>query len=202
VPARPAPRPSGVEGRLGGGNGGSPDGLAAPAPGQVIREWPEKQRLAYEKEALGFYITSHPLLRFRDEVRRLATTDAGRLDEAPDQSEVRLCGVVSQLKEIMTRKGTRMCRAVLEDLVGFVDLVVFADTYQAAEPLLKGDEPLLVTGTLDRGEERAAVLVSRVERLAEARVQATRTVHVALRADAVDRGKLRALRETLARHPG
>ncbi len=197
-----AGRPAGAGRSARGAPGAASEERGAGPAAARAGEWPEKQRLAYEKEALGFYITGHPLLRFRSEARRLATADAGRLEELPDQAEVRLCGVVSQLREIMTRKGSRMCRAVLEDLVGFVDLVVFADVYQTAEPLLKSDEPLLVSGTLDRGEERVAVLVGGVTRLAEARAEATRVVHLELRADGLDRAKLRALRETLARHPG
>jgi DNA polymerase-3 subunit alpha len=168
----------------------------------VTTEWPEKQRLAHEKEALGLYITGHPLLRYRGDVRRLAAVEAGRIESVSDQAEVRLCGVVSQVKEIMTRKGTRMCRAVLEDLTGFADVVVFADVYKDAEPLLKGDEPLLVTGTLDRSEDRTAVLATAVVRLADARAQATRRVHVEVTADSLDRPRLKALRETLARHRG
>ncbi|HEY8367900.1 MAG TPA: DNA polymerase III subunit alpha, partial [Thermodesulfobacteriota bacterium] len=177
-------------------------GSGQPLGNGAIAEWPEKQRLAYEKEALGFYITGHPLLRYQGDVRRLAAVEASRIESVSDQAEVRLCGIVSQLKEIMTRKGTRMCRAVLEDLTGFVDVVVFADVYRDAEPLLKGDEPLLVTGTLDRSEERATVLATSVVRLSDARAQATRRVHVELTADGLDRTRLRALRETLARHRG
>ncbi len=195
---RPAPLPA----LAAGGAGGGTSGIGRPAPVQPVGEWPEKRRLAYEKEALGFYLTGHPLLRFQGEARRLGAADAARIEELPDQSEVRLCGVVSQLKEITTRKGTRMCRTVLEDLTGFVDAVVFADVYQTAEGLLKGDEPLLVVGTLDRSEERATVLATAVSRLAEARAQATRAVHVELPAEGLDRPRLRALRDALARHRG
>ncbi|HWP34524.1 MAG TPA: OB-fold nucleic acid binding domain-containing protein, partial [Thermodesulfobacteriota bacterium] len=181
-----------------GGNGAG----GRPGESGAVAEWPERQRLAYEKEALGFYLSGHPLLRVRDEARRLATTDAARLDELPDQSEVRLCGVVSQLREIVTRKGSRMCRAVLEDLTGFVELVVFADLYQEVEPLLKGEEPLLVTGTLDRSEERLTVLATAVRRLADVRAAAARTVHIELPAEGLDEGRLAALRDRLAARPG
>lgn len=181
------------------------DGLTAPGMANgngAVTEWPERQRLAFEKEALGFYITGHPLLRYQGDVRRLAAVDLGRIESVEDQAEVRLCGVVSRMKEIMTRKGTRMCRAVLEDLSGFVDVVVFADVYKDAEPLLKGEEPLLVTGTLDRSEERATVLATSVVRLSDARAQVTRRVHVEVTAEGLDRLRLRALRDTLARHRG
>ncbi len=174
----------------------------ATAGNGAVTEWPEKQRLAYEKEALGFYISGHPLLRYQGDIRRLAAVTTVQLESVNDQAEVRLCGVVSQMKEIMTRKGTRMCRAVLEDLTGFADVVVFADVYKDAEPLLKGDEPLLVTGTLDRSEDRATVLASAVVTLAGARAQATRRVHLEVTADGLDRTRLKALRDTLARHRG
>jgi DNA polymerase-3 subunit alpha len=188
--------------RPGAGAAGG-NGLATVAlGGGPVGEWPEKQRLAFEKEALGFYITGHPLLRYRQEVTRLGAASAAGVGEIDDEREIRLCGVVSQLKEITTRKGTRMCRAVLEDLSGFVDVVVFPDVYAQVETLVKGDEPLLVTGTLDRGEDRVTVLASSVVKLADARAQATRVVHLELAVEAVDRARLRALRDVLARHRG
>ena len=62
-----------------------------------MEEWPEKILLGFEKEALGFYITGHPLARHGDTIRRFATCDTSGLSERPDKSEARVCGIVAGL---------------------------------------------------------------------------------------------------------
>jgi len=68
-------------------------------------EWPDKEKLAFEKEALGFLITGHPLDRYLSDIKRLANTTVAKLAELADGSEVRLCGIVTACKEITTKKG-------------------------------------------------------------------------------------------------
>ena len=69
-----------------------------------IDEWPENVLLGFEKEALGFYITGHPLARHSAAIKRFATCDTAGLHERPDKSEVKVCGIVAGLKELTTRK--------------------------------------------------------------------------------------------------
>ena len=92
-----------------------------------IPEWHDKEKLAFEKEALGFLITGHPLDRYIDDIRRLASAEIAALGEQADGSEVRVCGIVSGLKEIITKKGDRMGFVTIEDLSGSVEVTVFSD---------------------------------------------------------------------------
>jgi DNA polymerase III subunit alpha len=108
-------------------------------------EWPENVLLANEKEALGFYITGHPLARHSAAIKRFATCDAAGLAERADKEEVSLCGIVAGIKELTTKKGDRMAFVTLEDLSGFIELVIFPEAYLAAAELLKSEEPLLVS---------------------------------------------------------
>ena len=79
----------------GNGNGGMklPD----------LPEWHDKEKLALEKEALGFLITGHPLDRYVDDIKRLASCEIVNLTEQAEGGEVRICGIVSGLKEIVTK---------------------------------------------------------------------------------------------------
>ena len=79
-------------------------------------EWDEKLLLDFEKEALGFYITGHPLARYAADIKRFTATACPRLSELADKSEVRVCGIVAALKENITKKGDRMGFAIIEDL--------------------------------------------------------------------------------------
>jgi DNA polymerase-3 subunit alpha len=200
--------------------------IVTPRGGGVLtgegEEWPENVLLANEKEALGFYITGHPLARHSAAIKRFATCDAAGLAERADKEEVSLCGIVAGIKELTTKKGERMAFVTLEDLSGFVELVIFPEAYLAAAELLKSEEPLLVRGTVDAGEEgqddgdgppggngRAGassrgskLLVNEVLALKDVRERLTKRVHIRLTTPGLDERQLRALREIVERHRG
>ncbi len=184
-------------------------------------EWHDKEKLAYEKEALGFLITGHPLDRYIYDIKRLANTDIASMVEMADGSEVRICGIVAALKEITTKKGDRMGFVTIEDLTGSVEITVFSDIYAAASPLLKTDDPLLVVGKLEKGEKGCKVLIMKggeenngkrfqrdrgpagdIRLLADARAQTTKRVTFMLRADETAPEQMPLLKEVILRHPG
>jgi DNA polymerase-3 subunit alpha len=167
-----------------------------------IDEWPERELLSYEKEALGFYVTGHPLNRHIDSMKRMATCDAASLPERTDKETVRVCGIVAGIKELMTKKGDRMAFVTLEDLSGSVELVVFPETYAAAMELLRGEEPLLVTGELDVGEESCKMLASEIQLLRDAKEQQTSRVHIRLTTPGLNEVQLRSLKQIVQRYRG
>jgi DNA polymerase-3 subunit alpha len=168
----------------------------------AIEEWAENILLGFEKEALGFYITGHPLARHAAAIKRFATCDTAALVERADKEEVKVCGIVAGLKELTTKKGDRMAFVTLEDLSGFVEMVVFPETYLAASELLKGEEPLLVSGTLDVGEETVKLMATEILPLREVKERMTTRVHFRLTTPGLDAGQLTALRDIMARHRG
>jgi DNA polymerase-3 subunit alpha len=178
----------------GNGNGGArlPD----------LPEWDEKLLLGFEKEALGFFITGHPLSRHTALMKRFVTANTASLAELPDKSDVRLCGIVATLKEILTKKGERMGFITIEDLTGSVEVVVLPDIYAACVECLKSDEPLLVTGTLEVGEKGSKIRASEVRSLKEVQGRETRSVHFTLTAAGLERDQLQSLKGILGRYQG
>ncbi len=167
-----------------------------------VSEWPEVEKWAKEKEALGFYITGHPLTRYQELVRRLTSFDTQNLEEAPDKSEVALCGMVAAFKEIRTKKGKRMAFIDLEDLKGKVEVVVFNDVYEKVASLFQSDIPIYVKGTVEQGEEGRKILASDIQALEEAQRSRAKAVHLRVQQDAVGERGLEQLRDILHRHPG
>jgi DNA polymerase-3 subunit alpha len=187
-----------------------------------LPEWHDKEKLAFEKEALGFLITGHPLDRYIDDIKRLANTEISNLAELADGSEVRICGIISALKEIITKKGDRMGFVTIEDLTGSVEVTVFSDIYNASASLLKSDDPLLITGKLEKGEKGCKVLVMRpngnnddkkgfqrdrgpvgdIKLLQEAQSQTAKKVFFTLRMDDIPVERLDALKVIIDRHHG
>ena len=167
-----------------------------------MEEWAENILLTFEKEALGFYITGHPLARHAAAIKRFATCDTAGLAERADKEEVKVCGIVSGIKEFTTKKGDRMAFVTLEDLSGFIEMVVFPEVYLAASELLKSEEPLLVSGSLDIGEETCKLMATEVLSLREVKERLTKRVHFRLSTPGLDEEQLRNLKDIMERHRG
>ncbi len=167
-----------------------------------IEEWSDKIRLNFEKDSLGFYITGHPLSRHSEEIKRFATCDTAGLMECKDKEDVRVCGIVASIKELVTKKGDRMAFIELEDLSGSVEVVVFPEVFKAASEYLQGDEALLVSGTLDAGEESCKILATEILLLNDVKEKKTTKVHIRVLTTGLTEDKLQQLKHTMMRYSG
>jgi DNA polymerase-3 subunit alpha len=190
---------SSLFGALEAGHGGAaPEGRAADVP-----PWGEGERLAYEKESLGFFITGHPLERFRAELAQWASATTGRLAELGEGREVSVGGIITGLRLIKTRKGDRMASFVLEDLEGGVEALVFPETYKKVAGRLADDQIVLVKGKAEQLEEgKTRMLVSELLPLEQAKLAEARYVTIRLPVSAWDRAKGERLRDILGSHRG
>jgi DNA polymerase-3 subunit alpha len=151
---------------------------SVPAEIKQMREWDESLFLSYEKDALGFYITSHPLAQFGNRLRRLVSHSLNQLDEEKDfDSEIRVAGIISVLKTLKTKKEERMATFILEDLSGRIEVVVFPDNYRKYFEFLREDVLVWLKGRfLGEGESRR-IHLTQIMPLQEAfRKQAKRVV--------------------------
>jgi DNA polymerase-3 subunit alpha len=139
-----------------------------PEPVAVAPEWDADQRLAFEKEVLGFYISGHPLARYASVVESLGITSTGDLAGKSPGSRVLLFGQVAALKETSTKSGNRMAFVTLEDMDGTVEVTVFPEPFKAAGEHLRSREPLLIRGRLDDSDKGRVVLAEDVRPLAYA----------------------------------
>ena len=165
-------------------------------------EWDESEKLRREKEALGFYITGHPLDRFKEEVERFATCSIQELFGLKDKSKVRMAGVVEKLKIKRTKRGNKMAILTLEDPTGSTEVVLFPDVFEKYSPLLKGDEPLLITGTAEKGDNGAKILAQEVTSLEREGQNAIRSIELGLYEQVVSRNNLQEIRDIFSRYPG
>jgi DNA polymerase-3 subunit alpha len=143
-----------------------------------IDEFPENQLIAFEKETIGFYISRHPLSRYEDEIKQYTNLDTAALPKLQNGAEVKVCGLVGALKEIVTKKGDRMGFLTLEDMKGFVEVILFPEVFKAALPCLRGGDPLLVSGTLDLSEEHIKIKGTEVRSLLEATSSREKPFHL------------------------
>jgi DNA polymerase-3 subunit alpha len=177
----------------------------------VVEEWPEDQRLGYEKEVLGFYISGHPLARYAALVESLGVTTSADLAAKGHGAKVTLVGHVAALKETATKSGNRMAFVTLEDMTGTVEVTVFPEPFKAAAPFLRGHEPLIVRGRVDDGDKGRVVLAEDA-RLLEQSLGAVgarprnggeaSACRIRVRADGDPADRLATLRKLCEEHPG
>ncbi len=165
-------------------------------------EWNEAALLAFEKETMGFYVTGHPLARYEAEAKKFARNTSSELPELPDGRETAIMCVVRTRKVATTKKGDRMANLTVEDLQGTVEVIVFPEQYRASEALISGDAPLLITGTVDRGEKGVKLRAMKILPLSEVRERMTTRVDIRLSATGATADDLIKLREVILRHKG
>ncbi|MEW6184765.1 MAG: OB-fold nucleic acid binding domain-containing protein, partial [Thermodesulfobacteriota bacterium] len=182
---------------------GGESGLTRPDPEPPkIEEWKEGQKLAYEKEILGFYITGHPLTRFSETLKDLKTSEIQSLVELEDKENVRLAGMVAALKEINSKKGERMAFATLEDLSGACEIIIFSDIYRKFGSYLKEETPLCVAGVTSRDEKGVKVIANEVLPLAEVEENKAQQAVLKIQVNGLNRIHLSELKDLLNAHKG
>ena len=129
-----------------------------PIPPEVkqMPEWDKSLSLSYEKDALGFYISGHPLAEFGKRLEMLVSHSINQLDDEKDfGSEIQIAGIISSIKSIKTKKDERMATFILEDMSGRIEVVAFPDNYKRYYDHLREDHLVWIKGKfLGEGENR------------------------------------------------
>src|SRR5579875_2020170 len=175
---------------------------ALPERSESLPEWPDNEKLRAEKEALGFYISAHPLDKYQEALRVLKTVSTAALSTEQDGSRVDLAGTIQSVKLKNNKAGRRYATFVLEDREGAVEVIVWPETYQRVEQVVHSEEPVLARGKLDLDEERAQIILDDLVPLRVALAQAVREAHVFARRERIDQAKISYLAELLAKNPG
>ncbi len=195
--------------------------LAKPVhPPIPAEEFDQRALLAAEKEAVGLFISEHPLKALRDILRERTECTISALAERRDKDWVTVGGIITEAKKIRTRNGDHMMFATLADLAGSVELLVFGEALEACGDALALDEVVLVKGRVDHKEAgKTCLLVQSAERFAPseqevaragakasaeaaAATEAAQPVHVSVDAADLSPGALRGLRSAIEEFPG
>jgi DNA polymerase III subunit alpha len=194
------------------GRGDDGDGLAlirlpeAPA-------WSEMELLQQEKEALGLYLSGHPVDRYADDLRAFGARTVGDLvlAELPQPSDgtpgrllvedVSVGGIISGLRALKTKKGDPMGVFALEDAQGALEVVAFPEAYAKYRSLIENDALVAVRGRFERDEESSRMHATEVFPLTTLRERLSRSVRIRLNGNCT-RAKLEALWDVLAANRG
>ncbi len=131
-------------------------------------EWNETLFLSYEMDALGFYITSHPLAQYKGRLATLVSHDIADLGEKDFEKEIRVVGVIASLKPLKTKKDERMATFVLEDMTGRIDVVAFPESFGKHHLYIREGLLAWVKGKVMGEGESRRISLSQVMPLSEA----------------------------------
>ena len=175
-----------------------------------IPELHEKEKLAYEKDALGFYITGHPMDQFQEELARYGLKSVAEVkqsvlsgEHSDDAAAVRVVGMLVARKLHRTKKGDHMAFLTLEDTGSQIEITVFSEVYSESISCLEGNQLLVVLGTVDKGEDEVKLLANEIMDLESFRQKNCRELR--LKSDILfltDDAMMDTLSELLSSHGG
>jgi len=171
-----------------------------------VDPWPEAQMLAFEKEVLGFYVTSNPLSRHAEVINFYSSHNSSELNDSAEEQEIVIGGLVTKVRYNLTKSGrtagAKMAVFSLEDLQGEVEVVVFPAVLKKFKDVLAEDAVVFVKGNLDFRRERPNVLASELIGLAEVKDKLAAKVRLRLRSEDVTEQKIAQIKSVCEHHRG
>lgn len=180
-----------------------------------VADWDEHTRLQNEKEVLGFFVSGHPMDKYREKLRNMKVVDTATAIEmkpepqqfrrgGPEPNEIQIAGVITGLKVAKSKKsGELYAQASLEDTVGKIELIVFPQSYEKLAEKLKIDVPVLVRGSL-RGEEDSApkLALSSIQALEDVKLVLPQALRIKVPLHSPDAALLEKLSRLFEESPG
>ena len=190
---------------FGGGGGGGKGGDLEQVERELLPklpEWKDAELLAHEKQALGFYLTRHPLDRHKELLERYTRTPLLEVQNLPEGAEVTVGGMVASLRTILDKKNNTMAFVVLEDFTGSCEAVVFGSTYPEIKAHLREENAVFVQGKVSRRREPASIQVEKMFGLEQAEGALGVKVEAELVLEDTTQDTVRRFREVLLAHQG
>jgi len=170
-------------------------------------DWPQSQQLAYEKEVFGFYLTSHPLTQYADQIEAMTQQTTKDLRDLGDGKEVLLGGMITSIKKATTKNPSRNGNSKyvnfdLEDSAGVVRCIMWPDDFANAGEKVVADNVVLVKGRIDSRGREPNVIVNRLLTMSDAEKEFTKQIAVILKRGYHSEEDMKRIRDILTRYPG
>jgi DNA polymerase-3 subunit alpha len=166
-----------------------------------VAAWPLKKKLQLEKEALGYYLSDHPIRPYLDELGPLNCIECAHLAKNEGKT-VRMLGWVTQFRTMQTKRGDRMAFVTLSDLTGKTEVALFSDLYQTCRDYLKKDTLLLIEGEINADDYTGGIRVSakRAFNLTQLREQFAKHLLIHLQPNQINPKIIHSLKKHLQKH--
>uniref|UniRef100_UPI003564F67D DNA polymerase III subunit alpha n=1 Tax=Halobacteriovorax sp. TaxID=2020862 RepID=UPI003564F67D len=171
---------------------------------QITNDFDDREKLAYEAQLMGIYVSGHPLDRYSDIMGKLASMDIAAAHDITggDKRDMMLAGLISEKRDIMTKKGDKMCFAQLEDLSGKIECIVFPKVFAEFGELLSGDEPVLISGNVNLAEEPRKFFPNNVKLLKDQAEDRVTSIRINVKMEELTEIKLDRFKQVLLSYRG
>lgn len=174
-------------------------------PAIVDGEWDKREKLAFEREMLGLYVSDHPLFGLEHVLGKEADTTIAALSEEgtiPDGTVVTLAGILSGVQRRVTKQGRAWASATLEDLAGGVETLFFPNTYEVIGQYIAEDAIVVVKGRVDRRDDTPRIMAMDMSIPDVSSNSANKPVTLTIPVTRCTPPLVERLKETLVLHPG
>lgn len=185
--------------------GGNSADLAPPARLALpqVDPWSESETQMLEKEALGFFLTTHPLEPYRLELANFSDLSFSEMDQVADSQSIRLVGYVSDVRRLTDKKGRPMAFVTLVDFSASLEVIFFADALERLGSIVRKDAALVITGrTSTRENEAVKVIAEDAFPLETARSRLTQAVEITIDREKSQPDLAEKIERLCMQHPG
>ena len=168
-----------------------------------VEDWPKAERLAAEKELLGFYVSGHPLNPFSPILQQYGLGNTESVATLPDRSMTRIGGMISAIQQGFSKKsGKPYAMITLEDLQGQLQILCMNDQYDKHRHLFEANRTIMVIGEVNNAEDRPKIFPQEIMDLEEAPKRFSQQIHLRLSVDSLTTDSLDAIMALVKQHKG
>ena len=164
--------------------------------------WTEKETLSQERKVIGFYLTDHPLRKYEVEFKSFASVHLGETEDIVEMEDVRVCGVITDLKTKIDKAGRLMAFFKLDDLTGSCECLMFSKVYAEYQSFIEEEETVFIVGNLESSGDAIKMQVKKVLPLKNAANELTESLKLIIIKEKVVAERLLDLKEILVSSKG
>ena len=189
------------QGNLFGGENGADDDVSIELLN--VGEWHDNEKLGYEKEVIGLYISGHPLGKYEKDIRMFSSVSISSISEEHNGKTLSIVGMLTNIQFKRSQKsGVKYVLADLEDLEGSLEIIFFSKVLKKDEQFIKSGHPVMITGVIEAENSMMKLIVTGIKTLKDVRRNAISAVHIKIDDIGVDDHTLKAMEDIFVRHKG
>ncbi|MBE2279252.1 MAG: DNA polymerase III subunit alpha [Ignavibacteriaceae bacterium] len=169
---------------------------------KMVEDWTIEEKLSKEREVTGFYITDHPMRKYRLEERSFTNIDLTEPEKIKDTENLTICGVITDLDLKLDKKSKTMAKFYLNNSLGVFECMMFASNYEKFSMFVEADKPVFIKGKLETSGDAFKIMVEEVVPIDEARDKLTNSLYIFIDPDLLSFNQLAEVHSVLSRNPG
>ncbi len=166
-------------------------------------DWSDKEKLNFEKEVLGVFVSGHPLEKYMDDIAELPCTPVSEIDATSNSGDTFIAGIITNLKVKTTKNGKLFAIANIEDTGGIIEAVFFPNVYEKYSALIESDDPMVVKGRIEYEDEAVMkIMVREVKTLKEIKRDSISGIHINFNTASPDEEILKNIKAIIVKYGG